>query len=234
MENEDVILNQMEDTRTSLTEKLETLEKSVASTVQGASSNVAQTVEAVKDTVEAVKDTVQDTVATVKSSVDDTIDAVKCTVEEGVTAVKDFLDIPAHVRAHPWLMFGGSIAAGFFLETLVARPAARRRPLATHGTPPLPPDHVSGEARIAPHEATSMLSGLIQKFQPEIQRLKGVALGAFLSAIRDSVLKSVPPHMASSLEEIFENVSKKLGGELPRPEREQPNGRHRSREEAFS
>ena len=84
MENEDVIREQMEDTRTSLTEKLETLESQVASTVQGATTNVAETVEAVKETVEAVKDTVQQTVTTVKESVEETICAVKETVQDSL------------------------------------------------------------------------------------------------------------------------------------------------------
>ena len=44
MEQEDLIREQMEDTRTSLTEKLETLEKQVAGTVLGTTSNLAEKV----------------------------------------------------------------------------------------------------------------------------------------------------------------------------------------------
>src|SRR5207253_2919323 len=94
---------------------------------QGATTNVADTVEAVKDTVEAVKDSVQDTVTTVKESVEDTICAVKESVQEGLDAVKDVFDVPGHVRAHPWLMFGGSIAAGFLLESLLVKPSSRSK-----------------------------------------------------------------------------------------------------------
>src|ERR1700681_3970542 len=56
MDNEtEVIKHQMEETRTSLTDKLETLENQVVETVQ-------ETTTAVADTVENVKEAVQETV----------------------------------------------------------------------------------------------------------------------------------------------------------------------------
>ena len=75
MENEDLIRKKMEETRTSLTEKLETLEEQVAGTVQGATA-------AVSDTVETVKDSVEETVSTVKDTVQETVGTVKDTVQE--------------------------------------------------------------------------------------------------------------------------------------------------------
>jgi len=115
MENEDVIRDQMEDTRTSLTEKLETLEKKVVSTVDSATTNVAET-------VESVKETVQETVSTVKDTVQDTICAVKDSVKEGVGAVKDVFDVSRHVERHPWLMIGGSVALAMCSDVCL-RPA---------------------------------------------------------------------------------------------------------------
>jgi len=147
MENEDVIREQMEDTRTSLTEKLETLEQQVASTVHGATSDIAETVEAVKETVEKVKDTVQDTVTTVKESVADTIDSVKETVHEGLTAVKGMLDIPALVDSHPWLMVGGAVGCGFVLGTFFPHPARQRAGFVKSRSPAALPDHYTGEDR---------------------------------------------------------------------------------------
>src|SRR5438105_8802525 len=126
MENEDVIRDQMEDTRTSLTEKLETLEKKVASTVESATSNVAET-------VEAVKETVQETVSTVKDTVQDTVCTVKSTVREGVGAVKDAFDICGHVERHPWVMLGGSIAVGYVLGRLLLPEAKSTEEEFEHG-----------------------------------------------------------------------------------------------------
>jgi len=221
MENEDVIREKMEDTRTSLTEKLETLEQQVASTVQGATSNVAETVEAVKETVEslkesvqgtveAVKDSVQGTVDAVKESVEDTISSVKESVHEGWTTVKDMLDIPSLVDNYPWAMVGGSIALGFVLEHLLsAPPKVHREPSRSR----LPPDHFTGEDRF---ESTpkSTFAGMFKKFEPEINQLKGLALGGIMGVLREMVIKAAPENMADKLTEMFEGAAQKLGGEI--------------------
>ena len=124
METEDEIREQMEDTRTSLTDKLETLEKQVANSVSDATTNVT-------DTVEAVKESVQETVSSVKDSVQETISAVKESMHQGVTAVKDFFDIPSHVDHHPWAMMGGSVALGYVVGSLAMRATRRgsKRPV---------------------------------------------------------------------------------------------------------
>src|SRR5687768_15493213 len=109
MENEDVIREKMEGTRSSLTEKLETLEKQVVNTVQDATSSVTETVEAVKDTVNTVRETVQDT------------------VQDTVNTVKGFFDIPGHVNRHPWAAVGGSVAVGFILGRIFAPPRVEIR-----------------------------------------------------------------------------------------------------------
>ncbi|HWY86559.1 MAG TPA: hypothetical protein VNX28_07540 [Gemmataceae bacterium] len=214
MDNEDVIREQMEDTRTSLTEKLESLEKQVSTTVQGATTNVAETVEAVKDTVAAVKDTVQDTVASVKESVEETISTVKDTVHEGWSAVKGMLDVPGLVESYPWAMFGGSVALGFILEGLLVKPARPGGTVMGTPGPALPPDHYSGEAFVAAKRpAPSMFSEVVKTFEPEIKRLKGLALGVLFSALRDAVVRAAPDNMTGKLAEIFDSVSQKMGAD---------------------
>jgi len=211
MENEDVILTQMEDTRTALTEKLETLETQVAQTVQGATTNVAETVEAVKETVETVKETVQETVATVKDSVAETISTVKESVQESLTAVKGLFDVPAMVRAHPCITFWGSVAAGFVLEEMVV-PAPGRRTAAASQQRTLPPDH--GEDRFQAHGSSFFGASLLKKFEPEINRLKGLALGKLMCGVRDMISTVVPENMAPQVHEVLDNFTHKLGGEV--------------------
>ena len=92
----EVIHQQMTETRESLADKIETLEKQVAGTIE----SVTGTVEAVGETVEQVKEAVQGTVETVKEKVEGTVETVKET-----------LDIGAHVRRHPWVGFGASLTA---------------------------------------------------------------------------------------------------------------------------
>src|SRR5262245_1321712 len=101
----EVIKMQMEETRSALAEKLETLEQHVVGTVQEASA-------AVTGTVTDVRAAVQDTIGTVKDS-----------VEETVTSVKNTFDLSRQVEQHPWIMLGGSVAAGYIVGRLLNRSA---------------------------------------------------------------------------------------------------------------
>src|ERR1700730_17740594 len=91
----DDIRHRIEETRSSLTERLEMLEHQVKQTVGGAT--------------DAVKDTVQ----TVRDSVEGTVEAVKQKVEQTVESVRQTLDVRRQVEQHPWAMVGGSIALGY-------------------------------------------------------------------------------------------------------------------------
>jgi ElaB/YqjD/DUF883 family membrane-anchored ribosome-binding protein len=96
MENEIAVMRQdIEETRTALTDKIEALEQQVMDTVHGASTAVAETVASVQgivhDTVQTVKDSVQDTVATVKHT----------------------LDFKSQVDRRPWTLLAGATALGF-------------------------------------------------------------------------------------------------------------------------
>jgi len=206
MGSEEAIRGQMQDTRSSLTEKLETLEGKVTSTVHDATSTVA------------------DAVGAVKSTVEDTLGAVKSTMQHGVRSVKDFLDIPAHVDNHPWAMVGGSVALGFAAGMLLG--GGRRHTThggrVTHGSPTAAtaaaataasswaatPSRTNGR-----HESVAApVLGLLSRFAPEISKLKSMVIGALVNAARDKVMQAAPAHMKSSLEEFFAGVSEKVTG----------------------
>ena len=94
----EVIRQQIDQTRSALTEKLETRENQV-----------------------------RDTVTNAKTTVEETIGSVKSTVHETVATVKRTFDLPYQVERHPWGMFGGSILVGYLVGTLwPGRPAGRR------------------------------------------------------------------------------------------------------------
>lgn len=208
MEDESVIKRQMEDSRTALGEKLETLEQHVAHTVQGAA-------EAVNGTVEAIKDTV----TTVKDSVEGTVTAVKGTVEDSVATVRDWLDIRAHVERCPWTMTGSAVVAGFLLgrflskarTTLSPAPDDRRSAegprngngYRMHGPPPSRPK------RRHEHSEPSLLT----EFGPELTDLKRLALGALFGTAREMIVKAVPAEVGQTLGTIVDNVTTKLGGQ---------------------
>jgi len=147
--DEDRIRDQMTETRTSLSEKLEKLEEQVAGTVTGATDTVKGTVEAVKETVadakdavtgtvdavketvEAVKDSVQETIGAVKDTVQSTVQTVKDTVKGGVDYMKDLLDIPRQTRRHPWIALGAAVASGFCLGRLLGGKSSKTADIPT-------------------------------------------------------------------------------------------------------
>jgi len=213
-EPEEVIKQQMLETRASLTEKLETLEQQVVGTVHSATT-------AVTDTVESVKGAVQQTVELAKASVHDTVEAVK-----------DTFDLSRQVREHPWAMVGGSVTVGFAAGCLLSRATASTRERLPNGGVPtlstLTPRFEAerdGGARHRMAEQTrstsadaggahqGVLGDLGQRFDTEIHKLKGLALGTILGVVRDMITNSAPPQVGSELAEIIDSATVKLGGQ---------------------
>jgi ElaB/YqjD/DUF883 family membrane-anchored ribosome-binding protein len=199
-----VIHQQIEETRASLTDKLETLENEVKETVTGAK-------EAVTETVEAVKETVESTVSTVKE-----------TVQETVSTVKRTFDLRYQTDQHPWAMVSGSFAAGFITGTIVPMPTGR---LATEawdrvrsatssngGTTSYRPVESAVTGTPSAAEEPGMLSNLGDKFETEINKLKGLAIGTTVGLLRDLMTQSMPGELAQQIRGIFDSVTEKLGG----------------------
>ncbi len=228
MENEaDAIRMQMEDTRASLTEKLETLEQQIVDTVQGATA-------AVTDTVASVKDAVTDTVSEVKATVSETVDTVKST-----------FDVEQQVRKHPWLAFAGAIAAGFVAERVLNRLLEPRHPSVSHPTafPAVPtpsmgvtqPEqkpihggnghslagngHVRAEPeaaklhnRVASQPPAREERGLTDLFGKEIEQVKKVAIGTTMGLVRDMVTDAMPAPVREDVRDILDRITTKLSG----------------------
>ena len=186
----EVLRRQMEETRASLTEKLETLEHQIVETVQGATA-------AVTDTVENVKESIHDTVNEVRHTVHDTVDSVKST-----------FDVEHHVKTHPWLMFAGAVAAGFVAERLISRllepHAPARQSWPPPPPPPAPPPVPSFQRQSASaHDGNghshggngttkkAESSGLTKLFGDEIDHLKKLAIGNTMGLVREFVVESV-------------------------------------------
>jgi ElaB/YqjD/DUF883 family membrane-anchored ribosome-binding protein len=215
MDNEpEVIRQQMAETRTSLSDKIETLEEKVVGTVEGATSAVA-------DTVDNVKEAVHETVATVKD-----------TVQDAVEGVKETFDLPWQVDRHPWLMMGASVAVGYMGGCLLgrwsghtarrhdhqqrlraegdgwsaaARPQTRSWIAEERAAPPIPP---GPPAHAGMHERRWV--GL---FGPELAKLKGMAIGYLGAAVRDLMSQSLPESMRQQVRETMDSITQKLGGQ---------------------
>jgi len=198
MENDEEIQQKMAETRASLADKLETLEQKVVGTV-------TETTTAVNETVDVIKDSVQETVT-----------AVNETVRESVETVKDWFDLPAHVREHPWLMVGGSVAAGFCLGTALGKSAPT---YANYSIPnPTLRTEYYGNAGVREEQPVTAKSqapteSAWSKWAPEIDKLKGLALGVLFGTVREMITSSVSEQVGGHLKEIIDSATKKVGGE---------------------
>lgn len=208
-EEPDVIRQHIDQTRSSLTEKLETLEGQVRGTVQGA------------------KATVEDTISTVRATVHDTVESVKRT-----------FDLKYQVEQHPWPMVGGSVVAGFVVgslipsrEGIVSNGTTHRASEGTRGAAWTAPAGASAyrpseTARTPPPSAPAepgLLDRFLGQFEDEIRQVKGVAVGAAMGLLRDLAKQYVPPQLGEQVEQIIDSATMKLGGKpIPGPITEAP------------
>jgi len=102
----------MEETRASMTEKLELLEERVRETLEETKSAVEDIVENVKGTVDETVGVVKETVDGAKSTVEDIVENVKGTMDDTVTTVKHTFDLSYQANQHPWVFFGGAVLVG--------------------------------------------------------------------------------------------------------------------------
>jgi len=87
-------------------------------------SEMNETRENLTDKLEKLEERFSESVAAAQDSVTSTMETVKEGVEETVDSVRSALDIPAHVRAHPWLMMGGGVLVGYLAYQMLV-PARR-------------------------------------------------------------------------------------------------------------
>jgi len=211
-----VIQQQMEETRSRLAEKLDQLTQQATGTVETVAETVTDTVETVSDTVHTVTETVQDTVET----------------------VREVFDIPGQVRKHPWAMFGGAVALGYFFGWLTAP-----RPTVLHpvgpAAPPAPPTPAQSgvnrlqdywkeeqssaqESRPQEGQPEGWWDSLTRTFGPTFDKVKGLALGATLGLARDVVAGSMGNNLSSQVQDVFDDLTSRMGGTRVPPARRQP------------
>jgi len=202
MENEpELIRDQMQETRTALTEKLDTLQQKVADTVGSITTPVTETVE------------------TVKEAVSETVESVKDTVSETVESVKETFDIPRQVQRHPWTFVFGSVAAGFVLGRLFPLGGRGHRPAGVvvrdsrlagmvesehNGAPPAREPEKKAEP--------GPLSALGEAFSGEMDKLKSLGISIGVGLLRDMLTQSLHGEIGERLKEWANGMTEKLGG----------------------
>ncbi len=214
----ELIKQQMGQTRSSLTQKLEMLENKVFGTVHETTGTISQTVQQISSTV---RDTVQEVGAAVRESTGN----VRASVQEAMSTARDAVDITHQMHKHPWLMLGGSVFAGYVGGLLLDNlqrgqtPALPSLPAAPERLLPRGSE-VRERAEAAPptqRGGLSFLKALVETFAPELDKLKRAALGTALGLARDKIGESVPEHLRENFTELMDRVTQKLGGEPPPP-----------------
>lgn len=212
MDNErelEVIHHQMERTRASLADKLDTLENQVLGTVKDATSAVADTVQ---DATSAVTHTVED----VKSAVGSVTDSIQDTVQSVKETVKETFDLREHFRRHPWAMMGGSVATGFLAGWLLGPPPRREEAPAPAFTPREPYQSLPPREQAASTNGSAGGSEILQK-------LRGMAVGTLMGFLRKMVLDVAPENFKADLTSLVDDMTTRLGGK-PVHDSEQESG----------
>jgi len=190
----EVIHHQMEETRASLADKLDTLETHVLGTVHEATDAVAHTVEDVKSVVDTVTSDIQETVDSVTES------------------VKHTFDISDHVRRHPWGMFCGAMTAGFIGGRLIGSSRVDGTSRAEREEPPRPSTPI---APTPPQAASPQASsGLPAGVSQLLDNLKGLAVGTLMGVVRDLLSGAVPESLKPDVMKAVDDMTVQLGGKL--------------------
>jgi len=233
----------MEETRASMTEKLELLEERVRETLEETKSAVEDIVENVKDTVDETVGVVKETVDGAKSTVVDIVENVKGTMDDTVTTVKHTFDLSYQANQHPWVFFGGAVLLGGFLGSLL-QPQTRANGSRSEYYEDVDKDEsygaaLAGQAEFpaqkAAHHFTApserpragrtsqqesgWWSGLGQ-FQEELNIVKGAVISTLVETVREMIRQNMPS-VAPKLEKAIDSASQKLGAEPIKPSAEQ-------------
>jgi ElaB/YqjD/DUF883 family membrane-anchored ribosome-binding protein len=232
----------IEETRASMTEKLELLEERVRDTLEETKTAVDDIVENVKGTVDETVGVVKETVTGAKSTMENIVENVKETMDDTVTKVKQSFDLRYQVEQHPWLMVGGSVVVGSILANLMYG-GHETRPYSYYADSRLKGGYDAEDASATgvytgaglytgtdeenatasqehqkythPH-AQRGWGNTLGQFQEEFDLAKGVVAGAVISTVMGTLQEMIRqniPSMASHFDKVVNRVTKKWGAE---------------------
>lgn len=203
MENEtDVTREQMDDTRASLSEKLDSLEQRVVDSVHDAANVVGQTVDAVHETVENVKDTFDLRLQVARHPWAMVGGSIALGYMGGYLLLRHSTNQPkANGKSQAAAAVSPPMAEkqnGVVKDTLVQEEASGKKPV--QDAAPAASD-------------SSWLGGVHNRFGAEITKVKGLAIGTVLGVLRDVITQSAPDVMKAGLTDVIDGITVKLGGE---------------------
>lgn len=172
----EIIRQEMEQTRSHLVKRLESLEHQVSDTVQSTATSVNATVEAVQETVESVTGAVQN----------------------AVHSVSNALDVRRQFDRHPWLVLGGSAALGYLALEFRAASAKKSEQRQETAPPPDPsadnPGLRNGEQAV---ESTARAADTTAVDESDLKsssrhQLRTAAIGVLIGIVQELASRAVP------------------------------------------
>lgn len=242
-EQPEVIQQELEDTRHSLANKLEKIGEKISGSVETVTETVSNVTETVSNVTEAVEGAVQNVAQAVSGTVEsvkETVETVGEKAAETVESVKQAFNLSEQVQNHPWAWFGGSVVLGFIggklagglfssrtheAESFVHGHGYYDRAAAPEQGSYLPTgdgwarDHGPSQQAADTTSSSgtgstgSWLGSLFQQFGPELDKLKGLALGTLFGVARDMVSQNVPETLKDQVTHLFNDVTEKAGGQ---------------------
>jgi ElaB/YqjD/DUF883 family membrane-anchored ribosome-binding protein len=228
----EVIQQELEQTRSALADKLGMIGEKISGTVENVTETVENVTSAVENTVEAVTGTVE----AVGESAQETVEAVKqaFNIPEQVQArpwlwfggavaagfavgkllpqAPSFRGYPRGYAAPdmigqtptPASTYAGRAAGEFFSDHQHYQSGRPTNGFSTHAA-----DTTNEE----PAESKSWLSSLVERFGPDINKLKGLALGTLFGVTRDMISQSLPQSLKSEVCNVINNITESAGGQ---------------------
>jgi ElaB/YqjD/DUF883 family membrane-anchored ribosome-binding protein len=191
-EQTELILKQMDETRASMVEKVEALERQVADTVKETAATVAETVH------------------TATEAVDKTVTTVSGTVE----AVTETFNLRGHIERHPWIALGGAVALGYLAGSLLR---GRRRSYAPEEEPVRPSRREREGSTAASESSDSVLSSEKSSSSTSplgkvFEQIKGMAIGSAMGISGQILASALPDTMKEQVSTVVDEVTHYLGG----------------------
>jgi len=199
----EVIRNQMEAKRASLSDKLDALENQVLETAHDATSAVNQ----------------------IAKDVTEVVDNVTGDIQETVQSVKDTFNIGEKIRQNPWTSLAGAFAVGFAGAYLTG---SSKRSEHTHSglhfprtngfTPPAEParafvNEPPKEPAKETSESSSGLTSLLGTVGTEaLTKIKGLAIGTLMGVLAEVVVNAVPTSLKTEMTNLMTDLNTHLGG----------------------
>ena len=161
----EVIRQQMEETKSQLSEKLVSLETQVTDTVQSTGTAVNATVEAVQVTVETVTGAVQD----------------------AVQSVSNAFDIRRQIEKHPLMAIGGAVVLGYLaVDFLTGATKKSEQPSPTAS------NSGDGTGETAATSATIAAAYESGRESSSRHQLQDLAIRALIGVVQDVATRAVP------------------------------------------